>query len=79
MWSQEQAQGNWDGIFFRLSLAHDSLANFYQVNFAMASSEMYTLSEIEEMLPWERLIHINLLTNHIKEENKRIERMKHGG
>ena len=76
MWTQEHQGHHRDDVFFRLSLAHDSLANFYQVNFAMASSDMYTLSEIEEMMPWERQIHMSLLTNHIKEENKRIERMK---
>ena len=62
-----------------MSLAHDSLANFYQVNFAMASSDTYTLTELENMMPWERQIHISLLTKHIKEENSRLEKMKHGG
>jgi hypothetical protein len=34
----------------------------------------YSLSEIENMLPWERDIYISLLTNYIKEENERKRR-----
>jgi hypothetical protein len=31
----------------------------------------YSLTEIENMLPWERDIYISLLVNYIKEENER--------
>jgi len=31
----------------------------------------YSLSELENMLPWEREIHVNLLVQHIKEENEK--------
>ena len=33
----------------------------------------YSLSELENMLPWERSIYVTLLTEHIKEENERIK------
>jgi hypothetical protein len=33
----------------------------------------YSLSELENMLPWERAIYVELLTNWIKEENERIK------
>jgi hypothetical protein len=32
----------------------------------------YSLAELENMLPWEREIYVNLLSNHIKAENDRI-------
>jgi len=32
----------------------------------------YSLTELENMLPWEREIYVNMLSNHIKEENDRI-------
>ena len=40
----------------------------------------YSLTELENMMPWEREIYIGLLMEHIKEENQRIERenSKHG-
>jgi hypothetical protein len=31
----------------------------------------YSLTEIENMLPWERDIYVSLLVNYIKEENER--------
>jgi len=31
----------------------------------------YSLSEIEKMIPWERDIYVNMLSNYIKEENDR--------
>ncbi|MBC8442950.1 MAG: hypothetical protein H8D80_02035 [Proteobacteria bacterium] len=31
----------------------------------------YSLTELEEMMPWEREIYISLLETHIKEENDR--------
>ena len=33
----------------------------------------YSLSELENMLPWERMIYVTLLTNWIKEENDRLK------
>jgi len=36
----------------------------------------YSLTELEEMIPWEREIYITLLLEWIKEENERIENIK---
>ena len=33
----------------------------------------YSLTELEDMMPWEREIYVGLLAEHIKEENERIE------
>ena len=40
----------------------------------------YSLSELENMIPWEREIYVGLLIEYIKEENERIEKekMKYG-
>ena len=34
----------------------------------------YSLTELDNMLPWEREIYITLLGNWIKEENERIKK-----
>jgi hypothetical protein len=34
----------------------------------------YSLTEIENMIPWERDIYISLLVTYIKEENERRKR-----
>ncbi len=33
----------------------------------------YSLTELENMMPWEREIYVGLLAEHIKEENERVE------
>ena len=33
----------------------------------------YSLTELESMLPWEREIYVDLLVNHIKEENEKAK------
>ena len=34
----------------------------------------YSLTEIENMMPWEREIYLGLLEQHIQEENDRIQK-----
>ena len=34
----------------------------------------YSLTELENMMPWEREIYMGLLQKYIKEENERIEK-----
>ena len=36
----------------------------------------YSLTELENMMPWEREIYMGLLAQWIKEENERIEKEK---
>ena len=33
----------------------------------------YSLGDIEGLIPWEREIYVQMLIDHIKEENKRIK------
>lgn len=55
-----------------MALSHDSLINHYQTNFNMMQHHNYSLSELDTMLPWERMIYVSLLTDWIKEENERV-------
>ena len=40
----------------------------------MVTHYKYSLSELDEMMPWEREIYVGLLMEHIKKENERIEK-----
>ena len=40
----------------------------------MMQHHKYSLTELENMLPWEREVYIGLLSEWVKEENKRIEK-----
>jgi len=33
----------------------------------------YSLTELENMLPWERSIYVNLLVDYLKKEKERLE------
>lgn len=57
-------------------LCHDNLGNMYQTNFAMMQHHKYSLTELEEMMPWEREIYVTLLLKHLKEENERLKQQK---
>ena len=39
----------------------------------MMQHHKYSLTELENMMPWEREIYIDMLVNHIAEENKKQE------
>ena len=54
-------------------LSHDSLFNYYETNFALMQHHKYSLTELDNMIPWERVIYVNLLAKWIKEENERIK------
>jgi len=38
----------------------------------------YSLTELEDMMPWEREIYVNLLMQFIEEENERIKKESKG-
>jgi len=60
--------------FFLICLSHDSLVNHYRLNFELIYQDRFTLEELDNMIPWEREVYVNMLINKIKEEN---ERRKH--
>jgi hypothetical protein len=39
----------------------------------MMQHHNYSLSELDEMMPWEREIYVGMLHQHIKDENERIK------
>jgi len=59
--------------FFRISLSHENLRNYYKTNFSLIQHHKYSLTELEEMIPWERDIYINLLMQYIEEENEKMK------
>lgn len=71
MWSQGAIDLTRDRSFFRLALSHDTLQNMYAVNFSMVQHHKYSLTELENMIPWEREIFVILLNQHLKEEEEK--------
>ena len=53
--------------------------NYFTMNFALMQHHKYSLTEIENMIPWEREIYTSLLADHVQKENERIEQMNQSG
>lgn len=49
---------------------YDTLSNYYQTNFALIHHHKYSLTEIENLIPWEKFIYLELLMNVIREEQE---------
>ncbi len=54
-------------------MAHIDLETYYKVNFSLMQHHKYSLTEIENMMPWERDIYLALLNQYVEEENARIQ------
>ena len=50
-------------------MAHENLESYYKVNFALMQQHKYSLTELENMIPWEREVYLSLLQQYIEEEN----------
>ena len=50
-------------------MSHVSLESYFKLNFALIQHHKYSLTEIENMMPWERDIYVGLLNQWIEDEN----------
>jgi len=50
-------------------MAHIDLESYFKLNFALIQHHKYSLTEIENMMPWERDIYVGLLNQWIDDEN----------
>jgi hypothetical protein len=49
-------------------MVHMNLMNYYELNFSLMQYHKYSLTEIENMIPWERDVYVAMLQNHLEEE-----------
>ena len=57
---------------------HDSLENYMQNNFSLLQLHNWSLSDIEDMIPWEKQTYIKMLQNYIEKRNLEYEQAKNG-
>jgi len=50
--------------------SRDSLANHMKTNFTLMHFHKYSLSDLNEMIPWERQVYVDMIAAHIKRENE---------
>ena len=58
-------------------MSHINLEAYFKINFALIQHHKYSLTEIENMMPWERDIYVELLKQHIEEQ--KLEQQKQNG
>lgn len=61
--------------FFLTALSHDTLANYYQANSALLYYHKYSLTEVENMMPWEREVYMRFIIQYL--EKARTEQAGH--
>ena len=54
-------------------MAHESLESYYKTNFALVQHHKWSLTELENMIPWEKDIYVTLLKMWIEEEEDRMK------
>ena len=59
-------------------MAHEDLESYFKTNFALIQHHKYSLTEIENMIPWEREIYVSLLQQHVEEENLKAQQERNG-
>jgi hypothetical protein len=59
-------------------MAHMDLESYFKINFALMTHYKYSLTEIEEMMPWELDIYLELLKQYVEEENLKIKQQQNG-
>jgi hypothetical protein len=54
------------------------LENYFRLNFALMQYHKYSLTEIENMMPWERDVYVSLLQQHLEEEEQKLKARQNG-
>jgi len=57
---------------------HDSLENYMENNFSLLQHHNWSLSDLENMIPWEKQTYIKMLQNYIEKRNLEYEQAKNG-
>ena len=50
-------------------LSHISLGTYYKTMFAMAQHHKYSITDLENLMPFERDIYVDMLLDYIEEQN----------
>ena len=57
-------------------MSHITLESYFKLNFALMQHHKYSLTEVENMMPWERDIYVGLLNQYIEEENLKAQQAR---
>ena len=52
------------------------MEGYYKTNFALMQYHKYSLTEVENLMPWEREVYTSLLLQYIEEEKQKQEALR---
>ena len=52
------------------------LENYFKLNFSLMQYHKYSLTEIENLIPWERDVYVGLLQQHLEDERLKQQQAK---
>ena len=50
-----------------------NLESYYKITFSMIQFHKWSLTEIENLMPWERDVYVSMLIKHIEEEEQKAK------
>lgn len=50
-----------------MALSHNTLENYYATVFSLVQHHKYSISEVENLIPFERDIYVQMLVDYIKQ------------
>ena len=57
-------------------MSHTNLEAYFRTNFALMQYHKYSLSDLENMMPWEREVYVTMLQQYIEEENLKSQQQQ---
>lgn len=79
MWQTNQYSIGGHSRFFLANLSHESLVSYYKTNYQLVQNHKYSLTELENMIPWERDIYLTMLQDDIRKANDEAKKQQMQG
>lgn len=52
---------------------YETLKNYFETNFTLMHHHKYSLTELDNMIPWEKKIYVSMLVQLIQEQNEQMK------
>jgi hypothetical protein len=59
-----------------VGLSHNTLARYYSMIFSLAQHHKYSISEVENLIPYERDLYVDMLLEFLEQQKQEIESRK---
>ena len=59
-----------------MGLSHNTLSRYYSMIFSLAQHHKYSITEIENLIPYERDLYVDMLLEFLEQQKQDIESRK---